>query len=248
MRPTPTTTVEGPSASPFSFDQDAAELVVAEHEVVRPLELDAVEAFLLERAHDGDADRERQPGEEARALLEAPAHRERDRLPPATAVHARPRRPRPAVCHSAASTAPWMSRRGARRRSSVDVESSWSTTSTCSAGGVRSNAGRSWPFSARSSSTGTCGFGAGVPGLATLAPNPVEREAHGGGVEEVGRGLQPVAEAADALEREPGGLGLPQELRNAGARQPHLRGEVFARVEIAVRQLAQQRETERSEH
>ena len=45
------------------------------------------------------------------------------RLPPATADHARPRRPRPADCHSAASSAPWMSRRDARRSSSLDVES-----------------------------------------------------------------------------------------------------------------------------
>ena len=56
------------------------------------------------------------------------------RLPPATAVQTRPRRPRPAVCHSAASSAPWMSRRLARRSSSLDVESTWSVTSTAIAG------------------------------------------------------------------------------------------------------------------
>jgi hypothetical protein len=37
-------------------------------------------------------------------------------------------------------------------------------------------------------------------------------------------------------------------LRNAGASEPHLRGEVFAGMERAVRKLAQQGEAERSKH
>ena len=90
--------------------------------------------------------------------------------------------------------------------------------------------------------------GAGVPGFATLAPNPVSARRTAAASRKSGAVFEPVAETADALEREPGRLGLPQELRNPGARQPHLRGEVLARVEVAVRQLAQQRETERSKH
>ena len=85
-------------------------------------------------------------------------------------------------------------------------------------------------------------------GLRDLHAQRRQRQPHRSSVEEIGGRLEPVAQAADALERQPGGFGLPQQLRNAGARQPHLRGEVLARVEIAVRQLAQQRETERSEH
>ena len=110
----------------------------------------------------------------------------------------------------------------------------------------RTPAGRA-PFSARSPRPGPAAWGRAAR-LGDLGAVTGEREAHRGGVEEVRRGLEPVTEAADALEREPGRLGLPQELRNAGARQPHLRGEVFARVELAVRKLAQQRETERSKH
>src|ERR1700757_205279 len=53
-------------------------------------------------------------------------------LPPAIAVHARPRRPRPAVCASAASACRWMSCRSARRESSLFVESIASTTSSVS--------------------------------------------------------------------------------------------------------------------
>jgi hypothetical protein len=39
-----------------------------------------------------------------------------------------------------------------------------------------------------------------------------------------------------------------QNLRDAGARQPHLRGEVFTGVKSAVRELTEQRKSERSEH
>ncbi len=68
------------------------------------------------------------------------------------------------------------------------------------------------------------------------------------GVEKVGRLEQTVAAALDALERETRRLGVLQRLRNAGARQPHFRGEIFARMEGAIGELAQQRESERSEH
>ena len=59
------------------LDQDAADLEMAVDDVVRPLERDAAEAFRLERARDRDADGEREPGQEPRALLETPAERER---------------------------------------------------------------------------------------------------------------------------------------------------------------------------
>ena len=75
-----------------------------------------------------------------------------------------------------------------------------------------------------------------------------EGEADRGGVEEIGGRLEAVAEATHALERQARGLGLAQELRHPRARQPHLRGEVLAGVEVAVRKLAQERETERSKH
>ena len=75
-----------------------------------------------------------------------------------------------------------------------------------------------------------------------------KRLAHFDGVEEIGRRDEPVPPAAYALEREPGGLGLAQELRDARTRQPHLRGEIFTGMERAIRKLAQQRETKRSKH
>ena len=67
-------------------------------------------------------------------------------------------------------------------------------------------------------------------------------------VEKVRRRDQPIATSAHPLEREARGLRLPQQLRNAGAREPHLRGEVFAGMEGAVRELAQERESEGSKH
>ena len=68
------------------------------------------------------------------------------------------------------------------------------------------------------------------------------------GVEEIGRAEQPVAAPLDALESESRGLGILQDLRNAGAREPHRVGEVLARVEVAIGEMAQQRESERSKH
>ena len=53
---------------------------------------------------------------------------EKVRLPPATAVQPRPRRPRPAVCHSAISGRRCTSSRAARRLSSLLVESTVSTS------------------------------------------------------------------------------------------------------------------------
>ena len=97
-------------------------------------------------------------------------------------------------------------------------------------------------------SSSSCGRSGDSPLLASVTPYSISAERTCGGVEEVGRGHQPIAAAADALERKAGGLGLPEKLRDAGARQPHLRGEVFAGVEGAVRELAQQRESERSKH
>ena len=67
-------------------------------------------------------------------------------------------------------------------------------------------------------------------------------------VEKIRGREQPVAAAPDALEREAGRFGLLQQLGNAGARKPHRCGEILARVEGAVRKLAQQRETQRSKH
>jgi len=57
---------------------------------------------------------------------------------------------------------------------------------------------------------------------------------------------QPVAPALDPLQRQPCRLGVLQHLRNAGASEPHLRGEVLTGMEVAVGKLAQQRESERS--
>ena len=141
------------------------------------------------------------------------------RLPPAIAVHARPRRPRPAVCHSAASATRWTSRRCARRMSSEDVDSIWSTTSIAIGSGM--------PRASRQ-------LGEARPDLL--------------GVEEIGRLEQAVAAALDPLEREARRAGVLQDLRNAGARQPHLGGEVLAGMELSIGKLAQQRESERSEH
>ena len=63
------------------------------------------------------------------------------------------------------------------------------------------------------------------------------------GIEEIGRAEQPVAAPLDALEREARGLGVLQDLRNAGAREPHRVGEVLTRVEVAIGEMAQQRES-----
>src|SRR5207249_10859674 len=76
----------------------------------------------------------------------------------------------------------------------------------------------------------------------------LERAADLVGVQKIGGREQAVAAAADPFQRQSGGLRLLQQLGNAGARQPHRRGEVFAGVESAVRKLAQERESERSEH
>ena len=118
------------------------------------------------------------------------------------AVQVRPRRPRPAVCHSAASATPWMSRFCARRRSSDEVESIWSTTSTVTRGAP------------------ACSLSAARTGL---------------GVEEIRRLEQAIPAPLDPLEREAGRLGVLQHLRDAGTRQPHLRGEVLTGVEGPVR-------------
>ncbi len=63
------------------------------------------------------------------------------------------------------------------------------------------------------------------------------------GVEEIGRAEQPIAAALDAFEGEARGLGVLQDLRNAGAREPHRIGEVLTRVEVAIGEMAQQRES-----
>ena len=99
------------------------------------------------------------------------------------------------------------------------------------------------------SSSFAAGRSAGrASGCATSTPIPFERRPYGGGVEEIGRREQAVAAAAHALQRQPCRFRLLEQLRDAGARQPHRRGEVFAGVEGAVRKLAQQRESKRSEH
>ena len=201
------------------LDQDAADLEVPVDEVVRPLERDVLEALGLERANDGDADRERESGQEARALLELPAQREREaarRRSPSTRGRAARGRP---ICHSAASATRWTSRRCARRISSEDVDSIWSTTSTAS--------------------------GNGIPRAAAISPKRARTLL---GVQKVRRLEQPVAAALDAFEGEPRRPGVLQDLRNAGARQPHLGGQVLAGMELSIGKLAQQRESERSEH
>jgi len=67
-------------------------------------------------------------------------------------------------------------------------------------------------------------------------------------IEEIRGFEQPVAAALHPFQRKAGDLGVLQDLRNAGARQPDLVGQVFARVELAIGELAQQRESQRSEH
>jgi hypothetical protein len=56
------------------------------------------------------------------------------------------------------------------------------------------------------------------------------------------------AAALDPLQREPRSLGLLQNLRHAGARQPDLGGQIFAGMKVAVGELAQQCEPKRSKH
>ena len=97
-------------------------------------------------------------------------------------------------------------------------------------------------------SSSSCGRSGDKPLLASVTPYSIRAERTCDGIEKIGRGDQPIAPTANALERKPGGLGLTQQLRNAGARQPHLRGEVFTGMESAVRKLAQQGESERSKH
>jgi len=122
------------------LDQDAADLEMPVHEVVRPLQRDAGEPSASSaRATATPTARLRPARKPAPCSNCQPS--ENVRLPPATAVQLRPRRPRPAVCHSAARTTPWMSRRWTRRKSSVEVESTWSTTSMASRGAASSPAG-----------------------------------------------------------------------------------------------------------
>src|SRR5450755_561815 len=57
------------------LDQNAADLAVTMDQVIRPFELDVLEAGRVQRAPQCNADRKRQAGEKTRALLEAPAQR-----------------------------------------------------------------------------------------------------------------------------------------------------------------------------
>ena len=68
------------------------------------------------------------------------------------------------------------------------------------------------------------------------------------GIEKIGGCEQAVAASTNAFERKPGRLGLLQKLGDAGARQPYRCGEIFAGMESAIRKLAQERESKRSEH
>jgi hypothetical protein len=68
------------------------------------------------------------------------------------------------------------------------------------------------------------------------------------GVQEVRRFEQPVAAALHSLEGEAGDFSVLQDLRDAGAREPYLVGKVFARMELPIGELAQQRESQRSKH
>ena len=61
-----------------------------------------------------------------------------------------------------------------------------------------------------------------------------ERGARCPGVEEIGCLEEPVAAALDPLERKPRRLGVLQDLRNAGAGQADLGGEIFAGVECPI--------------
>ena len=67
-------------------------------------------------------------------------------------------------------------------------------------------------------------------------------------IEEIRRLEQPVAAALHAFQREAGAFGVLQHLRNARARQADLGRKILARVELTIGKLAQQRESEGSEH
>ena len=219
LSPTPIDGRRRPERVAVQFDQDAADLEVAVDEVVRPLERDVLEALGLERAHDGDADRERQPGEEAGALLELPAQREReaaagDRRPGAPAAAASGRLPFGGQ-RDPVDVAPLRAPHelGGRRFDLVDD--------------LDRDRQRRAPRAASQ-------LGEPCPDLL--------------GIEEIGRFEQAVAAALDPLEGEAGRAGVLQDLRNPGARQPHLGGEVLTGMEFPIGKLAQQRESERSEH
>ena len=128
------------------------------------------------------------------------------------------------------------------------MESTWSMTSTAIGGLTRNDRDAAEIGSARSSSLAAGSSAGRASGWRHFDVDAAQRRTHGVGIEKIRRGEKPVAAAADALERQSGGFGLLEKLRDAGAREPHRRGEVFAGVEGAVRKLAQQRESKRSEH
>ena len=195
------------------LDQDAADLEMAVDEVVRPLERDVPEALGFERADHGDADREREPGEEARALLEAPAERERE-------AAAGDRRPRAAAA-AAAGRLPFGGERDA-----VDV---------AALRAPHELRGRRFDLV----DDLDAGREAACP---ALPASSTSRRPHLLGVEEIGRLEQPVAAALDPLEREAGRARRPSAPAKPGRasappsrRGPRPSGTPHRRVGAAAR-------------
>jgi len=231
----------------IQFDKDATELVVTIDEVVGPLELDAVVAFLFQRARDGDTHRQRQPGEKTRALLETPAQRERQ----ASTRHGGPRATTPA----AARGLPFGGEHGTVNVTALAAAQQFGGCRIELVDQLDLQRGRRvvarGPLDSIEPQVvfdDRRGLGRDRTGLGHPGAEFDQRLAHFAGVEEIGRGNQPVASATNALEREPGGFGLLENLRHAGARQPHFGSQILAGVESAIRQLAEQRKTDRSKH
>ena len=176
------------------------------------------ESLGLQRAGDGDADRERESRQEPGALLEPPAERKQqaaadDGGPDASAPAAPRRLPFGGERDAVDVAAPDAAHQLARGR--VDLVDD---------------------FERDRRGDAAAGIDRGERGLDRLR------------VEKIGRLEQPVAAALDPLHREARGLGVLQHLRNAGAGQPDLGGELLAGVKVTIGKLAQQRESERSEH
>ena len=214
-------------------------------EVVRPLELDARQSFGFERTDDGDTDGQRKARNESRTLLEAPAKRERQAAagnggPHAATAATASRLPlggqQRAVDIAAARAAQQLARRRIDLIDHLDGDRRMQRNSRRARREnhvlvVGRRKQRSLGIRRRD-----------------VEFEIFERRPDGRSIEEIGRREQPVAPSADAFQRETRRFGLFQQLRNAGAREPHRSGEILARVEGAVRKLAQQREAQRSKH
>jgi hypothetical protein len=103
LMPIPTTAAGVRSRPGVSSTRMPASLRAVHQHVVGPLELHSLDAQFFERPRHGQAHHQGQAGRHRRAGGEAPQG-EKVRLAPGQDCHTRPRRPRPDVCTSAAST------------------------------------------------------------------------------------------------------------------------------------------------